>query len=129
MSMSPLDGTSQALVREYFDAYPAEAAAALADVPATDALHLIQDATDTGAAAVFERLDPDRAMEIVEAMDASLFQRLWSVIDAGAAAALLARLEPGERQIRLALRTLRDRGWLGPQTSQIHDDNAIQEVR
>ncbi|MDD9987284.1 MAG: magnesium transporter [Spirochaetaceae bacterium] len=100
--MSPLDGTSHALVQEYFDAHPAEAAAALAEVPATDALQLIEDATDTGAAAVFERLDPDRAMEIVEAMDASLFRRLWSVMDSDAAAALLGRLNPGEREPRLA---------------------------
>ena len=102
MRMSPLDGTSQALVQEYFDAHPAEAAAALAAVPATDALQLIEDATDAGAAVVFERLDPDRAIEIVEAMEPTLFRRLWSVMDAGAAAALLARLNPGERKTRLA---------------------------
>ena len=100
--MSPLDRASKALIQEFFHAYPAEAAEALADVPVRDALQSLAEATDTGAAAAFERLDPDHAVRIVDAMDPSLFRRLWSAMDADVGAALLARTDAGERETRLA---------------------------
>jgi len=99
--VSPLDRVSKALIQEFFDAHPAEAAEALADVPVPDALQLFEDASDTGGADVFERLDPDRAVRIIEAMDPSLFRRLWSAMDADVGAALLARTDAGERETRL----------------------------
>ena len=99
--MNPLDRVSKALIQEFFYAYPAEAAEALADVPVPDALQLLAEATDTGAAAVLERLDPDHAVRIIEAMDPSLFRRLWSAMDADVGAALLARTDAGERETRL----------------------------
>ena len=100
--MSPLDGASSALIQEFFDAYPAEAAEALADMPVPDALRVLAGASDTGAAAVLERLDPDHAVQIIKAMEPSLFRRLWSAMDAGVGASLLARTDAGERATRLA---------------------------
>ena len=84
--MSALDSASKALIQEFFDAYPAEAAEAFAGVPVPDGLQLLAEVTDTGAAAVVERLDPDHAVRIIEAMDSSLFRRLWSVMDASVGA-------------------------------------------
>ena len=95
-------GASQALMQTYFRLHPGEAARGLGDVPVPEALRHLETGGDAAAARVFERLDPDRAVELLEAMDADLLRRLWTAMDPGVGAALLARLDPASRPARLA---------------------------
>ncbi len=93
---------SQALIEEFFRLHPGEAARALAASPVPEALRLLEAGHEETAARVFERLDPDRAVELVEAMGDALFQRLWQGMDPGVGSALLSRLEKETRTDRLA---------------------------
>ena len=94
---------SQALIEAFFRLHPGEAARALAASPVPEALRLLEAGEDVPSAQVFERLDPDRAVELVEAMDAGLFRRLWQGIDPGVGSSLLSRLEEAGRAHRLAV--------------------------
>lgn len=96
------DGAARALAEEYFSARPGEAARALAEIPVPDAAHLLAGVSDASAAGVFERLDPDRAVAIADSIDEASFRRLWSAMEAGHGAALLARLPPERTEARLA---------------------------
>ena len=100
--MTDSHGAAQALIQAYFRLHPGEAARALGDVPVPEALGHLETGGDAAAARVFERLDPDRAVQLLETMDEALFRRLWTVMDPGVGAALLARLDPGARPSRLA---------------------------
>ena len=99
--MTDGDGACQALVQAYFRLHPGEAARALGAAPVTEALGHLEAGGDPAAARVFERLDPDRAVELLEVMEAELFRRLWTAMDPGVGAALLARLDPEVRPSRL----------------------------
>ena len=93
---------SQALVEAFLRLHPGEAAGALAASPVPEALRLLEAGTDAASAQVFERLDPDRAVELVEAMGDDLFRRLWQGMDPGVGSALMSRLEEETRANRLA---------------------------
>ena len=93
---------SQALVEAFLRLHPGEAAGALAASPVPEALRLLEAGTDAASAHVFERLDPDRAVELVEAMGDDLFRRLWQGMDPGVGSALMSRLEEESRTDRLA---------------------------
>ena len=90
------------LAEQYFSSYPAEAARSLVQVPVQDAMHLLAGVSDAAAAAVFERLDPDRATAIAVVLDDESFRWLWSAMESGPASALLARLPAERRAARLA---------------------------
>jgi magnesium transporter len=92
---------SQALIRAFFRLHPGEAARALAQTPVPEALELLEAQAGDRGAQVFERLDPDRAVLLVENMEGALFRRLWAAMDEGVAASLLARLSPESRSERL----------------------------
>ncbi len=92
---------SQALIRAFFRLHPGEAARALAQTPVPEALELLESQAGDRGAQVFERLDPDRAILLVENMEGSLFRTLWAPMDEGVAASLLARLSPKSRSERL----------------------------
>lgn len=100
--MTENTNASQALIRAFFRLHPGEAARALASTPVPEALELIETQVGDRAAQVFERLDPDRAVVLVENMEEALFRRLWAAMDEGVAASLLARLSPESRTERLA---------------------------
>ena len=100
--MNSETAASQALIEEFFRLHPGEAARALAVTPVPEALRLLEAGTDAAAPQVFERLDPDRAVELVEGMDDDLFRRLWQGMDPGVGSALLSRLEEETRAGRLA---------------------------
>ena len=100
--MNEGSGASRALIQAFFRLHPAEAARALGTAPGPEALGQLDAGGDPAAARVFERLDPDRAVQLLEGMDEALFRRLWTAMDPGVAAALLARLDPGARPSRLA---------------------------
>ena len=93
---------SQALIRAFFRLHPGEAARALASTPVPEALDLLETQAGDRAAKVFERLDPDRAVALMEHMEEPLFRRLWGAMDEGVAASLLARLSPEIRSARLS---------------------------
>ena len=93
---------SQALVEAFLRLHPGEAAGALAASPVPEALRLLEAGTDAASAQVFERLDPDRAVELIEAMGDDLFRRLWQGMDPGVGSALMSRLEEESRTDRLA---------------------------
>ena len=93
---------SQALIRAFFRLHPGEAARALASTPVSEALDLLETQAGDRGAQVFQRLDPDRAVALMEHMEDPLFRRLWSAMDEGAAASLLARLSPENRSARLS---------------------------
>lgn len=93
---------SRALIRAFFHLHPAEAARALGTAPVPEALGQLDAGGGPESARVFERLDPDRAVQLLEEMDEALFRRLWTSMDPGVGAALLARLAPGARPPRLA---------------------------
>lgn len=93
---------SQALIRAYFRRHPGEAARALASTPVPEALDLLETQAGGRAAQVFERMDPDRAVALMEHMEEPLFRRLWEAMDEGVAASLLARLSPENRSARLS---------------------------
>ena len=95
-------GASQALIQAFFRLHPGEAARALGAAPAAEALGQLEAGGDAAAARVFERLDPDRAVQLLQDMEEDLFRRLWTVMDPGVGAALLARLDPEARPSRLA---------------------------
>ena len=96
------DSATLALAEAYFSAHPAEAARMLTEVPVGDAMQLVVGVNEVAAAAVFERVDPDRAAAIADALDPGPLRRLWSAMDAGVGAALLSRLPPERRASRLA---------------------------
>ena len=100
--MTEKAGASDALIQEYFSLHPGEAARALGAVPLPDALRLLEAGPGTAAAQVFQRLDPDRAVELAENMDEALVRRLWSAMDYGVGAALLTRLGTERRSACLA---------------------------
>ena len=93
---------SRALIQAFFHLHPAEAARALGTAPVPEALVQLDAGGGPESARVFERLDPDRAVQLLEEMDEALFRRLWTSMDPGVGAALLARLAPGARPPRLA---------------------------
>ena len=93
---------SQALITAFFRLHPGEAARALASTPVPEALELLESQAGDRGAQVLERLDPDRAVLLVENMEEALFRRLWGAIDEGVAASLLARLSPENRSERMA---------------------------
>ena len=95
--MNSETAASQALIEEFFRLHPGEAARALAASPVPEALRLLEAGADAAAPQVFERLDPDRAVELVEGMDADLFRRLWQGMDPGVGSAVLSRLEEETR--------------------------------
>ena len=94
---------SQALIRAFFRLHPGEAARALAAAPVPEAIRLLEGQAGERAAQVFERMDPDRAVVLVENMEEALFRRLWTAMDENVAASILARLSPGSRTERLAV--------------------------
>ena len=100
--MTAKPGASEALIQEYFSLHPGEAARALGAVPVAEALGLLQAGPGPAAAQVFQRLDPDRAVELAGAMDAALVRRLWTAMDYGVGAALMARLKAERRAACLA---------------------------
>lgn len=100
--MTENTSAQQALIRAFFRLHPGEAARALASTPVPEALELIETQVGDRAAQVFERLDPDRSVVLVENMEEALFRRLWTAMDEGVAASLLARLSPESRTERLA---------------------------
>ena len=93
---------SRALIRAFFRLHPGEAARALAATPVPEAIRLLEGQAGERAAQVFERMDPDRAVVLVENMEEALFRRLWTAMDENVAASILARLSPGSRTERLA---------------------------
>lgn len=100
--MNDGSGATRALIQAFFHLHPAEAARALGTAPVPEALGQLDAGGGPAAARVFERLDPDRAVQLLEEMDEALFRRLWTSMDPGVGAALLARLAPGARPPRLA---------------------------
>ena len=100
--MNDSAGASQALIQAYFRLHPGAAAQALGDLPLPEALRHLASGGDPASAGVFERVDPDRAVELLKDMDADLVRRLWPDMDPGVGAALLARLDPEARTSRLA---------------------------
>ena len=93
---------SRALTQEFFQVYPAEAARALAALPAGEALRLLSAEPAHRAADVFSRLNPDTATDLLGQMDGELFRQLLESMDPSHGAALVARLEPEARARRLA---------------------------
>ncbi len=100
--MNEKAGASQALIQAYFSLHPGEAARALGSAPVPEALDLLEAGPDAIAAQVFKRLDPDKAVALVEAMDQGMVRRLWTAMDYGVGAALLARLNADRRAACLA---------------------------
>ena len=100
--MTEKAGASEALIQEYFSLHPGEAARALGAAPLADALRLLEAGPGPAAAQVFQRLDPDRAVELAENMNDALVRRLWTAMDYGVGAALLARLGTERRSACLA---------------------------
>ncbi|MDE2998335.1 MAG: magnesium transporter [Gemmatimonadota bacterium] len=94
---------SRALIRAFFHLHPGEAARALASTPVPEAIEQLEAQAGERAAQVFERMDPDRAVVLVENMGEALFQRLWTAMDENVAASILARLSPESRTERLAV--------------------------
>ena len=95
------DIASAVLVRGFFQRYPDEAATALSELPAAEALRLLAAEPTTTAVQVFAHLNPDVAVPLIEEMEDSLFRHLFVEMDPGIAAALLARLDERERTERL----------------------------
>ena len=100
--MNENTNASQALIRAFFRLHPGEAARALTSTPIPEALELLETQAGDRGAQVFERMDPDRAVVLVEQMEEALFRRLWAAMDEGIAASLLARMSPESRTGRLA---------------------------
>ena len=100
--MNENTNASQALIRAFFRLHPGEAARALTSTPIPEALELLETQAGDRGAQVFERMDPDRAVVLVEHMEEALFRRLWAAMDEGIAASLLARMSPESRTGRLA---------------------------
>lgn len=101
--MTETDNTSRALIEEFFQLYPDEAAQILATLPIEEVLSILGSEPDARAAAVFARLNPDVATQLIEAMGDDLFLRIFALVDPTRSAALLARLDGDVRAERLAI--------------------------
>ena len=94
---------TRALIQEFFQFYPDEAARALAALPAGEMLRLLAAEPASRAAEVFARLNPDVATELLGPMDDALFRRLFESMDPAHGASLLARLDRDVRTERLSM--------------------------
>jgi magnesium transporter len=104
--MAKTASATRALVGEFLQRYPDEAARALSEIEEEEVLGLLERQPVWLAVQVFAQLNPDLATRLLERMDQELFRRLFAEMDLARAAILLSRLDEKARQIRLQ--------WLDP---------------
>lgn len=92
-----------ALIREFFQLYPLEAAAMLNLLSPEEILDHLQRQSVHAAVNVFLGLNPDIAVHIVDKMETDFFIELFSALDPARGAALLARLDQDTLANRLGL--------------------------
>lgn len=93
----------EALLENFFRQQASEAALLLNTFPAETALGYLGRIPAYDAAAVFSRMGPDTASELVEGMSDELFTAIFSEIDTHLSARLLSRVDESEATARLAL--------------------------
>jgi magnesium transporter len=94
---------TQALIHNFFQLYPGEAAVLLNKLPPDEILRLLQAEPTSRAAHVLVRLNPDIAVELLNMMDDAYFVRLFENIDPDRGAFLLAHMEKEVFENRLGL--------------------------
>jgi len=96
-------GPAQALIQGFLQQYPQEAAKSIDSLPPEDAIRHLRAEPGPVAASVFLCLNPDFATELITKMEEDLFRALFTAVDPARGAALLARLDEGTIESRLAL--------------------------
>ena len=91
------------LINDFFRRYPEEAASELNRLPVKEIQRFLSQVPYTDAAAVFVRLNPDTAVEVIEGMEDDFFTRIFSEIDLMHGAALLSRMDRKTVSKRLEL--------------------------
>ena len=94
---------TQALIHNFFQLYPGEAAGLLNKMPPEEIWRLLKSEPASRAAYILVRLNPEVAVEILLVMDDAYFVHLYDNIDPDRGAFLLARLEKEVFEHRLAL--------------------------
>ncbi len=94
---------ARSLTQGFLSIYPGEAAQLLNELPVPEVLELMRRATNATLVVLMRRLNPDVAAQLIEEMDNELFVRVFTELDAGQGATLLARLEKGLLERRIAL--------------------------
>lgn len=88
----------EALINNFFAAYPEEAAHQLEHLETAEVIRLVHKMPHAHAVAVFENLTPDLAVEVLEQMDDMAAVGILSALDLMHSAPLLARVEDEVRQ-------------------------------
>ena len=92
-----------ALIQGLFQIYPGEAAKLLTDLPVKEIIRILQNEPVSSSVAVFERLDPDIAAELIRDMESEYFFQLFTIINPTRGASLLSRLDKDTAENLLAL--------------------------
>lgn len=93
----------QSLIRGFFQQFPQEAALKLDTFPTDKILDYFNSFPVNDVRAVFSRLNPDVASEVIKKMEDKLFAQLFSNINTHLGARLLSRLNERDVQKKLAL--------------------------
>lgn len=88
----PLRAT-RALIKNFFQLYPDEAARNLNNLEIKEILRLLKNEPIPVAVNIFERLDADICTELIDKMEQEFFRELFPAVDPSFGAAILARLD------------------------------------
>lgn len=93
----------QKLIKGYLELFPMEAAISLDNLPCDRIIQYLQEIPAASATAVFARLNPEVAIEVVEKMSEPFFVQIFSRLDTHLSARLLARINDQEAEKKLEL--------------------------
>lgn len=91
----------EALTADFIERHAAEAARVLEDVELSEAVELLEQSPSQVGARLIERTNPERAVQILQALDARALGGLANLLDLQLLAALLARMEARPRETLL----------------------------
>ncbi len=100
--MPSVDRLSRMLTRRFGALYPDELASLLETLPVGDVVQLLRQSSGADAAALVNRIRPDAAVDVLDALPVEAFRDLAPLLDPGRTASLVARLDPDRRSQLLA---------------------------
>ena len=101
--MARSDRAVRALLERYLQQFPDEAARELERLPLKEVVGLLQSQSPPVAGRALQQLTPDVGGEALAGLEADAFRGLMPTLEPVRAASLLARLDEGKREERLAL--------------------------
>lgn len=98
MTLTDATSAAQALSDRYLERYPDEAARHLEELDLEEAVDFLATQSDEVLAAVFTRLSPNGAKEVLSRLPPSRARHVLEVVDPSEAARLLSQLGPEPRE-------------------------------